>query len=655
MRVLFVLMALSSALFIAPVVINAQSSSTFVADECTVDVPTDREVECGTIRVPLDHNNPDIGSAVLPIVIARSSTPTNNTPLYLLQGGPGGDTVETFAYLLTKPNSLLPNDRDVVFYEQRGTTNAIPALDCPEVHELGISLLNQDISYAEGVDKYITGYEQCVTRLRKSGVDFSLFNSEQNARDTIDIANQLGHTQINLYGVSYGSVLAQHITRINPDLIRTLVIDGIVAPDANVDARIYESRHNALNAVFSDCENNSDCARAYPQLRQTYATVMADYRDNPRTWQLSDPTDASITRSAIVDNYVLQGWVFSWLYDDQIVQLIPLMIDQLANNQTDQVRLFASFIVFNDGIAEMMYMSTQCSEDVTTQSIDYVIPNGNLMPLMDGEIENDSRYREALCAMSQVTPLSAEFNEAFRTNVPTLIVSGRYDPITPAIFGDIVASTNPHATHIVISNGAHGAMLSNACAATIAKSLWDDPTTPLDTSCVATQQSYFVNPNDLILTDFATQTAQLHTNVYPSLIIIGTAFMTFLFVLLIRILRTLVQIVRRQAPQPAVIRAQKFMQTLVSIGGMAVIGYLLVQLAILITNYDYSLFFGISDPDMTIRWAIWGFMGLTLLNVFSAIRALTHGSMRWQSVVVAGIIVLSSVGLSIAFITNQLY
>jgi uncharacterized membrane protein len=88
---------------------------------------------------------------------------------------------------------------------------------------------------------------------------------------------------------------------------------------------------------------------------------------------------------------------------------------------------------------------------------------------------------------------------------------------------------------------------------------------------------------------------------------------------------------------------------------MAVIGYLLVQLAILIANYDYSLFFGISDPDMTIRWAIWGFMGLTLLNVFSAIRALTHGSMSWQSVVVAGIIVLSSVGLSIAFITNQLY
>ena len=191
--------------------------------------------------------------------------------------------------------------------------------------------------------------------------------------------------------------------------------------------------------------------------------------------------------------------------------------------------------------------------------------------------------------------------------------------------------------------------------ASIAKSLWDDPTAPLDTSCVATQQSYFVNPNDLILTDFATQTAQLNANVYPSLIIIGTAFMTFLFVLLIRILRTLVQLVRRQAPQPAVIRAQKFMQTLVSIGGMAVIGYLLVQLAILITNYDYSLFFGISDPDMTIRWAIWGFMGLTLLNVFSAIRALTHGSMRWQSVVVAGIIVLSSVGLSIAFITNQLY
>lgn len=655
MRVFFVLIALFSAFFIAPVGIYAQSSSTFVADDCTVDVPTDREVECGSIRVPLDHNNPDIGSAVLPIVIARSNTPTNNTPLYLLQGGPGGDTIDTFAYLLTKPNSLLPNDRDVVFYEQRGTTNAIPALDCPEVHELGISLLNQDISYAEGVDKYIAGYEQCATRLRKAGIDFSLFNSEQNARDTIAIANQLGHAQINLYGVSYGSILAQHITRLKPELIRTLVIDGIVAADADVDARVYESRHNALNAVFSDCENNNDCARAYPQLRQTYATIMADYRDNPRTWELSDPTDPRIIHPARVDNYTLQGWIFNWLYDDQIVQLIPLMIYQLANEQTDQVRMFASFIVFNDGIAEMMYMSTQCSEDGATPKKDYVIPNNNLMPIMDGEIENDSRYREALCALSQVTPLSAAFNEAFRTKVPTLIVSGRYDPITPAIFGDIVASTNPHATHIVIPNGAHGAMLSNACAASIANALWEDPTAPLDTSCVASQQSYFVKPNEIILTPFATQTAQLNENVYPTLIIIGMAFMTFSFVLFIRILRALVHLVRRQAPQPAVIRAQKSMQTLISIGGIAVIGYLLVQLAILITNYDYSLFFGISDQDMTIRWSIWGFMGLTLLNIFSAIRALKNGNMRWQSAIVAGMIVLSSVGLSIAFITNRLY
>jgi pimeloyl-ACP methyl ester carboxylesterase len=602
----------------------------------------------------MDHDNPARDSVVLPMMVVRSAVENTNAPLYLLQGGPGGDTIETFAFLVGKLDSVLPNDRDIYFYEQRGTTDTTPSLDCPEVHQLGITLLPEDLSYSEGVDKYLVAYEQCITRLQQKGIDLRMFNSRQNALDLIYIAEQLGHTQIDLYGVSYGSLLAQHVTRLKPALIRSLVIDGIVPPNQSVDARVYESRHNALEAILSDCENDTTCASAYPNLRQTYADVMADYEANPRMWQLTDPADATVTKTARVDHYGLQGWIFSLMYDDQLVRYIPLMLTDLANERTNTIQFFLGFNVFNDSIAEMMYMSTQCSEEPSVPISDYVIPPNNLIPLAEGELENDLRYRQTLCELSQVTPLDASFNTEFRTDVPTLIVSGRYDPITPAVFGDIVASSVPQATHIVIPNGAHGAMLTNACAADIAKAFWANPTQSLDTSCVAAQRTQFVTPNTLIPTDFVSNTAQLNERVINDWIAIGGGFGLLILAFFARIIRAFWRRLRGQSTQLAGIRQQRAMQTSVIISGLLLVSYLLWQLVWLTLTYDYAIFFGIPDSSMIIRIGTWVFIGLTTVNVISALRAFSQ-RMPWYSIVFACMIMLGSIAISVAFVRNGIY
>ncbi|MFZ9856775.1 MAG: alpha/beta hydrolase [Roseiflexaceae bacterium] len=632
--------------------VTAQSIST--PEACDESITMNRNIECSTLIVPMDHDNPTRNSIILPMMVVRANVENTNAPLFLLQGGPGGDTIETFAFLIGKHNSVLPDDRDIYFYEQRGTTTTRPSLDCPEVHQLGIDLLAEDVSYSEGVDKYLVAYEQCITRLRQKGIDLSMFNSRQNALDLIYIAEQLGYSQIDLYGVSYGSLLAQHVTRIKPELIRSLVIDGIVPPNESVDARVYESRHNALEAIFSDCENDITCAKAYPNLRQTYADVMADYAANPRMWKLTDPEDDTVSHMARVDHHSLQGWLFNLMYDDQLVRYIPLMLTDLANNRTDTVQFFMSFNVFSDSIAEMMYMSTQCSEEASVPISDYVIPPNNLIPLVEGELENDQRYRQTLCERSQVTPLDASFNAEFRTNVPTLIVSGRYDPITPAVFGDIVASSVPQATHIIVPNGAHGAMLSNECAAGIAKAFWANPSQSLDTSCVTEQRTQFATPATLIPTDFVANSAQLDEQVVIDLVAIIGGFVLLILAFFGRILRTFWRLVRGQSTERVGIRQQRVIQTLVIISGVALVSYLLWQIGMLAFTYDYAIFFGIPDQHMIIRIGTWVFIGLTMVNIISALRAFRH-RMPWYSVVFACMIMLSSVAISVAFVRNAIY
>jgi hypothetical protein len=342
------------------------------------------------------------------------------------------------------------------------------------------------------------------------------------------------------------------------------------------------------------------------------------------------------------------------MYDDQLVRYVPLMLTELANERTDTVRFFMSFNVFNDSIAEMMYMSTQCSEEALVPTGDYVIPADNLIPLADGELENDLRYRQVLCELSQVTPLDASFNAEFRTDVPTLIVSGRYDPITPAVFGDIVAGSVPQATHIVIPNGAHGAMLSNACAADIAKAFWANPTQTLDTSCVAEQRTQFVTADTLIDTDFISNSAQLDDRVIIDWVAIGGGLVLLILAFFGRIVRALWRLLRGQSPQSASIRQQRIVQTGVIITGIALVSYLLWQMVWLTLTYDYAIFFGIPDPMMIIRIGTWVFLGLTAINVISALRAFRQ-RMSWYSVVFACMIMLSSIAISVAFVRNGIY
>lgn len=157
-------------LLIAPITTTHAATAPFAASECNKDAPTDRTVECGTMTLPLYADGSKPGTVELPIMIVRSTTPTKNLPLFLLQGGPGGDTIDTFQFLVKKPHSTLPSDRDLVFFEQRGTTHAKPTLDCPEIHDQMITLLAKKVSRAEQLTYNKTAWQTCRDRDRKSVV-----------------------------------------------------------------------------------------------------------------------------------------------------------------------------------------------------------------------------------------------------------------------------------------------------------------------------------------------------------------------------------------------------------------------------------------------------------------------------------------------------
>jgi pimeloyl-ACP methyl ester carboxylesterase len=93
---------------------------------------------------------------------------------------------------------------------------------------------------------------------------------------------------------------------------------------------------------------------------------------------------------------------------------------------------------------------------------------------------------QAICDAWPSHPAALVENEPVTSAVPTLILSGQHDPITPPTYAEIAASTLPNSTVVIFPGVAHGALLSTrTCPYDITWAFLRDPSAVPDLTCVA--------------------------------------------------------------------------------------------------------------------------------------------------------------------------
>ena len=94
----------------------------FVVQDCPVRVPDEVTVECGTVLVPQNWDDPRPGEAVALAVVVYRSTAINPEPdpVIYLEGGPGGFTIEILPFVFEDNIEPFLQTRDYVTFDQRG-------------------------------------------------------------------------------------------------------------------------------------------------------------------------------------------------------------------------------------------------------------------------------------------------------------------------------------------------------------------------------------------------------------------------------------------------------------------------------------------------------------------------------------------------------
>ena len=446
--------------------------------------------ECGYVVAPVRHAEPDGPTLRLPVAIRRAAGGAPD-PLLLAQGGPGGDAFEV--YSLLAPSTPFAADRDIVIFNQRGTPYAEPDLSCPETEAALRDILAADAE--EGDRLYNEAIAACNARLRADGVDLSAFNSLENAADVPVIARALGYDEYNFYGVSYGTLLGLHLMRNHPEGLRSVILDSVVPTDINFIEEVPESEDRIYREVFAACAAQPACAAAYPNLEERFFALVRQFDENPITLTITDP-ETGEDYEAYVDGQGLRDILYQLLYVPRMNAVLPKVIHDMERGDYRYVQNMWPLLAFNQLVSEGMYYSVVCAEDADI-NLD-AVPVDALRPeIAEGARDDLASYAEA-CTRWDVATLPGSVDEPVVSDIPTLLLSGRFDPVTPPHFAAAAAAGLTNATNLVDPQASHGVAFLSPCANTIIADFLNNPNETPDSSCLALEAPAAAVPPDAV-------------------------------------------------------------------------------------------------------------------------------------------------------------
>ncbi|MBN1373607.1 MAG: alpha/beta fold hydrolase [Anaerolineaceae bacterium] len=447
----------------------------FEPGPCMFEVPPGitegEQVDCGWLVVPEEHANPNGPTIKLAVAILRSQVANPRPdPLVMAQGGPGGSTIDYYSQVLFY--SGLWKNRDIILFDQRGTLYSEPNLVCSEVLDKTIELLNVNLEAEEAETQFREAILACHGRLEKDGINLSAYDSLENAADINALRQALGYEQINLYGVSYGTLLALHTMRDYPEVLRSVILDAVVPTNRNWNQLAPLTMDRAFTEFFTACKESEECNREYPFLEQTYTDLYARLEENPVTLNVRDPEGGKVY-PALVDGDTLVGTLFQLLYSTELIPLLPKMLQDFEKGDYAFSEYVLSLITFDRTMSYGMYYSVVCAEDsdINLDEVDY----SGIRPELgrDAHIGNESLI--ALCEGWNVPQLDDIVDIPVSSDLPVLILNGRFDPITPPDYGAEAAKTLPNSYSFTFPNTGHGAAISSECADEIILKFLNDP------------------------------------------------------------------------------------------------------------------------------------------------------------------------------------
>ncbi len=452
----------------SPVPVDLESLQSRLILGTETDRGTGFRISRGTFAVYEDKEARAGRMIHLNVVILHATGPNPKPdPLFPFSGGPGQDATLGFRQY---EDSWIRDERDIVLVSQRGT-GGDNRLDCPKAADDGNIQGYLDPLFRTDL------FRDCLAEL-STRFDLTKYSTELAADDFNDLRRALGYDKINLTGGSYGTRMALVYMRRHPETVRTATLTG-VAPIAFRNPLYHASNfHEAIRALFAECANDPECRAAFPNLEDEYLAILHRLEQEPARVTIphpvtSDPVEVRLTKEAFLEGLRVT------MYSGARSRDVPYVLHRAFQGE---LRPFAELAVESErGIRKIlalgMLLCVTCAEDLDR------ITEEDIVKFASWTDAGDSRVRgqKTVCEFWPRSALSAGYGDPVSVDIPTLLLSGNLDPVTPPKWGEKTASHLPRSLHLAVP-GSHG--VRGDCLTSIQKAFLEAASVDgLDVSC----------------------------------------------------------------------------------------------------------------------------------------------------------------------------
>lgn len=452
-------------------------------------------VRCGYVRVPLDHDEPQGPTIRLAVAILPATDPdAGDDPVVVLEGGPGGHLVEP-ALTLPPHREQLELGPETVLVDQRGVGLSEPALECPGYLDAVEGAATHPDAVAEGVDALV----DCHDRLVEQGIDPQQFHSEAIAADVDAVREALGYEQVHLRGGSYGAEAALRAAAANPEGVASLVLSSPADPAVNWIARAPEALNRGLHAVADACDAHESCAERHgglrAQLDRTLEQLDAEApevdvrRTDGRRDTVEYPAPAAVGHLR---------WML-YLPPGMGPERLPAIAAEAADGEYTSLATLGFRLEQEvaDVISHGLHHAVRCTghgADLTAADLRESAAAGDPPRFAEHLVPAEEVMLEVCEAWDlEPVPGAGSDGEPPAPDVPALVITGEFDPITPPAYGVQIADRIPGASrHVEVPDVGHAALEHlGDCGQELAGAFVADPARldELDATC-ATDRTY---------------------------------------------------------------------------------------------------------------------------------------------------------------------
>ncbi|KAG8790101.1 hypothetical protein FRC19_004519 [Serendipita sp. 401] len=245
-------------------------------------------IECATVQVPLDWA--DESKGMIPIALARvaATTPQREGYMFFNPGGPGGSGVEFIQYSGQEIQAHFGAGWDIISWDPRGVGGSGPNITFFSgesdydafwnplfggghvgahgnlTQQSDVDLLMTQVSTYDGVAQSLNQ-----RMIERNGESLKYVGTCAVVRDLVYLVDSLygQGTDVNFWGISYGTVIAGYLTQMFPDRVGRVILDGVLDPEKYgnnipmkwMETDIYDIDF-ALKSWTEACAGSNKCA-----------------------------------------------------------------------------------------------------------------------------------------------------------------------------------------------------------------------------------------------------------------------------------------------------------------------------------------------------------------------------------------------------------